>query len=85
MIKALAAALESREVADFIAAEYNGAVVSVVDTPSDGYDASIDYAALVGRTVTYLIMLAAVILLILLVQIFQSVGTRLAVKADKRS
>ena len=33
----------------------------------------------------YLIMLAAVILLILLVQIFQSVGTRLAAKTDKRS
>ena len=32
----------------------------------------------------YLIMIVAVILLILLVQIFQSVGTRLAVKADKR-
>ena len=33
----------------------------------------------------YLIMLAAVILLILLVQIFQSVGTRLAARTDKRS
>jgi len=32
----------------------------------------------------YLIMVAAVILLILLVQLFQTVGTRLAVKADKR-
>ena len=32
----------------------------------------------------YLIMLAAVILLIILVQIFQSVGTFLAAKADKR-
>ena len=32
----------------------------------------------------YLIMIAAVILLILLVQVFQSGGTRLAVKADKR-
>lgn len=32
----------------------------------------------------YLIMLAAVVLLILLVQIFQSVGTHLAAKADKR-
>lgn len=32
----------------------------------------------------YLIMLAAVVLLILLVQVFQSVGTRLAAKADKR-
>ncbi|MBQ8894784.1 MAG: ABC transporter permease [Clostridia bacterium] len=32
----------------------------------------------------YLIMLAAVVLLILLVQIFQSVGTRLAARLDKR-
>lgn len=32
----------------------------------------------------YLIMLAAVVLLIVLVQIFQSLGTRLAAKADKR-
>lgn len=32
----------------------------------------------------YLIMIAAVVLLIILVQIFQSVGTRAAVKADKR-
>ncbi len=32
----------------------------------------------------YLIMIAAVVLLIILVQIFQSVGTRLASKADKR-
>ena len=32
----------------------------------------------------YLVMLVAVILLIVLVQIFQSVGTRLAVKSDKR-
>ena len=32
----------------------------------------------------YLIMVAAVILLILLVQLFQTVGTRLAVRSDKR-
>lgn len=32
----------------------------------------------------YLIMLAAVVLLILLVQVFQSVGTHLSVKTDKR-
>ena len=32
----------------------------------------------------YLIMLAAVILLIILVQVFQSIGTRLAIKTDKR-
>ena len=32
----------------------------------------------------YLIMLAAVMLLIILVQVFQSIGTRLAIKTDKR-
>ena len=32
----------------------------------------------------YLIMIFAVIFLIILVQVFQSVGTRLAVKSDKR-
>ena len=32
----------------------------------------------------YLVMLLAVILLILLVQLFQSVGTKLAVRSDKR-
>lgn len=32
----------------------------------------------------YLIMIAAVVLLVILVQVFQSIGTRLAVKADKR-
>jgi D-methionine transport system permease protein len=32
----------------------------------------------------YLVMLAAVVLLILLVQVFQSIGTRAATKADKR-
>ena len=52
IIKALKAALESSKVADFIASEYDGAVVSVVDNPTDGYDSSIDYAALAGKTVT---------------------------------
>ena len=33
----------------------------------------------------YLVMLIAVVLLILLVQVFQTVGTRLAAKADKRN
>lgn len=32
----------------------------------------------------YLIMIAAVILLIVLVQIFQSIGAKLSLKADKR-
>ena len=50
--KALVAALESQQVADFIAQKYDGAVVSTVDAPTDGFDASIDYAALAGQTVT---------------------------------
>lgn len=52
IIKALKAALESKKVAEFIASEYDGAVVSVVDNPTDGYDSSVDYAALSGKTVT---------------------------------
>ncbi len=51
-IKALAAALESKQVADFIQGKYEGAVVSVVDNPTDGFDPSIDYAALAGQTIT---------------------------------
>ena len=52
IIKALKAALESKQVADFITSEYDGAVVSVVDNTTDGYDSSIDYASLAGKTVS---------------------------------
>ena len=52
VIKALIAALESKEVADFISAEYEGAVVSTIENTTDGYDASIDYEALKGATVS---------------------------------
>ena len=52
VIKALLAALESRQVVDYINANYGGAVISVVDNPTDGYDASVDYAALSGATVS---------------------------------
>lgn len=51
-IKALIAALESKAVADFIKEKYDGSVVSTVDNPTDGFDASIDYAALKGQTIT---------------------------------
>lgn len=51
LIKALKAALESRQVADFIASEYDGAVISVVDNLTDGYDTTVDYNALSGKTV----------------------------------
>lgn len=49
--KALVAALQSQKVADFIASEYDGAVVSTVDNPGDGYDETVDYAALAGQTI----------------------------------
>ena len=51
-IKALKAALESKDVKDYITKQYDGAVVSTVDNPGDGYDSSVDYAALAGTTVT---------------------------------
>lgn len=52
LIKALKAALESKQVADFIAQKYGGAVVSTVENPGDGYDASVNYDALAGQTVS---------------------------------
>ena len=53
LIKALVAAVESQQVADYIAATYaDGSVVSVVDAPTDGYAADVDYAALAGQKVS---------------------------------
>ena len=51
-VVALKAALESKQVADFIAEKYAGSVVSVVENPTDGYDASVDYDALKGETIS---------------------------------
>lgn len=51
-IKALVAALNSKTVADFIKAEYDGAVLSVVENPGNGFDDSVDYAALDGTKIT---------------------------------
>ncbi len=51
-VKALKAALESKQVADFIAEKYAGAVVSTVDNPTDGFDATVDYDALAGTTIS---------------------------------
>lgn len=51
-VLALSAALKSQKVADFIKTKYNGAVISVVENPTDGFDASIDYAALSGQTIS---------------------------------
>ena len=51
-IKALVAALESKKVADYITETYAGAVVSVVEEPTDGYDTTVDYEALKGTEIT---------------------------------
>ena len=51
-ILALKAALESQQVVDFINEKYDGAVVSVVENPTDGYSADIDYGKLKGETIT---------------------------------
>ena len=51
-ILALVAALSSQKVADFIAQKYDGAVVSTVENPGDGFDASIDYDALKGEKIS---------------------------------
>ncbi len=51
-IKAVVAAVTSQKVADFIDETYGGSVVSAVDEPTDGYDASVDYDALNGIKIT---------------------------------
>jgi len=52
IILALKAALESKKVAEFITNKYGGSVVSTVDNPTDGYDASINYEELKGQSVS---------------------------------
>lgn len=51
-IKALKAALESQKVTDFITEKYDGAVISVIENPGDGFDSTVDYDALAGTTIT---------------------------------
>ena len=50
--KALVAACTSQKVADFITDNYKGAVVSVIDNPTDGYDSTVDYDKLAGTTIS---------------------------------
>ncbi|MCQ2515517.1 MAG: MetQ/NlpA family ABC transporter substrate-binding protein [Saccharofermentans sp.] len=50
--RALVAALESQQVYDFIIDNYDGGVVPVVENRTNGYDDSIDYAALAGTTIS---------------------------------
>lgn len=51
-IKALIAALNSKDVADYIEATYEGAVISVVENPGDGFDSTVNYDALKGTTIS---------------------------------
>lgn len=48
--KALAAAVLSQKVVDYFA-NYEGTAISVVANPTDGYDATVDYDALAGKTI----------------------------------
>ena len=47
LTKALIAAATSQQVKDYITNTYAGAVLSVVDEPTDGYDPDVDYDAIV--------------------------------------
>ena len=51
-VKALVAALEGQQVVDYINEKYDGSVVSTVENPTDGFDASVDYDALSGETIS---------------------------------
>jgi len=50
--KALAAAATSQKVLDYINEKYNGVVVIAVENVTDGYDATVDYEALKGTTIS---------------------------------
>ena len=52
LIKALVAAVESKTVVEYIDNTYKGSIVSVVDQPTDGYDPSVNYDNLKGKTIT---------------------------------
>ncbi|MBR2660293.1 MAG: hypothetical protein IKH81_01180 [Clostridia bacterium] len=51
LTKALVAAATSQQVKEFIEKTYAGAVLSVVENPTDGYDPDVDYDALAGQTI----------------------------------
>ena len=50
--KALIAAVQSAKVKDYINKTYAGAVISVVENPTDGYDSSVDYSSLKGKSIS---------------------------------
>ena len=50
LAKALAAAVLSQQVADYFKT-YEGQAISVVENPTDGFDATVNYDALAGQTI----------------------------------
>ena len=48
--KALAAAVLSQKVVDYFS-KYEGTAISVIENPTDGFDATVDYEALAGKTI----------------------------------
>ncbi|MBQ9198419.1 MAG: hypothetical protein IJ157_14460 [Clostridia bacterium] len=50
--KALAAALTSQKVVDYINDTYGGSAIATVAEPTDGFDATVDYDALKGSTIS---------------------------------
>ena len=52
LAKALAAAVLSQQVVDYFAETYqDGSAIAVVEEPTDGFDATVDYDALKGQTI----------------------------------
>ena len=51
-VKAVVAALLSKEVANYISNTYNGSVVSVAENPTNGFDSTVNYDALKGTTIS---------------------------------
>ena len=50
--KALAAAVTSQQVVDYVSEKYNGSAVATIENPTNGYDETVDYEALNGTTIS---------------------------------
>lgn len=52
LVKALAAALTSHQVVEHIRNKYDGQIVAAVEKESNGFDPSLDYGALAGKSIS---------------------------------
>lgn len=52
LVKALAAALTSHQVVEHIRNKYDGQIVAAVEKESNGFDPSLDYGALTGKSIS---------------------------------